>query len=215
MKEEVPNSIEINCDAIDFDDDLPLVKSELIDSVDSKTEPVTKNVTNNENNTPNVEDLHDDISNDISDSPNFVDCNKGSDSDEDKNGSRIEEELIVVPERNSKITSVIASAIRAPRQSRQIRKKKRDSSRAENLRKMSENSSTKNGASETDFQVASKYMRMNCEVCDHPFETLALAKSHSQLTHNSTARFTCCDRRLRIYNINDHLQYHLNPDVFK
>lgn len=60
------------------------------------------------------------------------------------------------------------------------------------------------------------YMDMVCEVCSHPFESLATAIGHYRRTHNQRGIIVkCCQRRVDLYDMVEHIQYHLNPDIFK
>lgn len=64
--------------------------------------------------------------------------------------------------------------------------------------------------------LISKYMEMMCEVCSHPFKTLTEAISHYRNEHNQRGvNVKCCERKLSLRDIRCHIQYHLNPDVFK
>lgn len=59
------------------------------------------------------------------------------------------------------------------------------------------------------------YMEMNCEICRHPFQTLPEARRHYWKKHQrGTATLKCCQRRIRISDIRDHIQHHLNPSIF-
>lgn len=219
VKEEVPHFIAINCDGIDFDDDIPSVKVEPMvvdDVVKVESLPIAEKEAGSAS---NVHDSHDNGSSDYFDSGNFINCKDDSDSDWDDDDSiPIRKEVFgLATECNANVDNESASISKATKNIRKNRKKKSGSSKAKakSANKTVEKGSTKSVISEKDFQLASKYMRMNCELCDHPFETLASARAHCRSKHNSTAKFICCDRRMRIYNINDHLQYHMNPDVFK
>lgn len=64
--------------------------------------------------------------------------------------------------------------------------------------------------------LAATFMDMRCEECGHPFVSLTEAISHYKNHHKTrTARMKCCQRRLQLYSIRDHMKYHLNPDTFK
>lgn len=64
--------------------------------------------------------------------------------------------------------------------------------------------------------LISKYMNMICEVCKHRFKTLTEAISHYRYEHNQQAvTVKCCQRQLSLRDIRYHIQFHLNPDVFK
>lgn len=64
--------------------------------------------------------------------------------------------------------------------------------------------------------LISKYMEMHCELCQHPFATLSEASSHYRSKHQRrTATLKCCQRRIKMPDIRDHILYHLNPDLFK
>lgn len=221
VKDEEPNFIAINCDVIDFEDDIPSVKIEPMDVEVVKSElPPTEE--KKSECAPIVEDANDNNSSDYFDSGNFVNCRVDSDSDTDddddiESGSSLKKESTATAKNESKEDNVPACASRAAKKNRTNKKKKKNSSKmkSKSRTKTSATSAAKNVVSETDFQFASKYIRINCELCDYPFESLTSARAHCRSKHDSTAKFVCCKRRLRIYNINDHLQYHLNPDVYK
>lgn len=211
-KEEVPNFIEINCDAIDFEEVIPSVKVEQEDdSEDVKTEPMPNEETNEEIQGAIAPDLHD---NDVFDAD---DSKVDTDSDEDDDRSPMFKEEIDISKRSKpkEEQTLLAPAQKEASNAREERKRRRDRSKAKSETKTERKIGPKSVMLESDFQNALKYMRVHCELCDYPFETLALARIHCRNAHNTTAKFVCCDRRLRIYNINDHLQYHLNPDVYK
>lgn len=64
--------------------------------------------------------------------------------------------------------------------------------------------------------LISKYLNMNCELCNQPLATLPEARAHYRSKHDKrSVIINCCDRRLRASNIRDHLRYHMNPDLFK
>lgn len=64
--------------------------------------------------------------------------------------------------------------------------------------------------------LMSKYMNTICDVCDHPFKTLTEAISHYRNQHNQrSVNIICCERQLSLRDIRYHIQYHLNPDIFK
>lgn len=64
--------------------------------------------------------------------------------------------------------------------------------------------------------LITKYMEMHCELCRHPFATLSEVSSHYRSEHQRrAATLKCCQRRIKMPDIRDHIQYHLNPDVFK
>lgn len=214
-KEEVPNFIEINCEGIELDDGVPLLKDEPMDSEPVEPEPEPNKEPKCENQVSNEQDSLGNGSDDFFDSANFVDCKFDSDSDDDC-APKPSEALCATKTSNAKLDNVSALVRKATKMPTKTKtKKKKSSNESRTSYKSREISSSKNTTTEEDFQLASKYMRMNCELCDHPFETLASAKAHSRNVHNTTTKFLCCDRRMRIYNINDHLQYHLNPDLFK
>lgn len=61
------------------------------------------------------------------------------------------------------------------------------------------------------------YMDMFCENCKHPFDTFKEACKHYTWKHKQKNVFVrCCQRRLSIPGqIRDHVQYHLNEEIFK
>lgn len=64
--------------------------------------------------------------------------------------------------------------------------------------------------------LISKFMDMQCELCRQPFGTLSQASSHYRSKHQRrTATLKCCQRRIKMPDIRDHIQHHLNPNLFK
>lgn len=213
VKEEVPDFIEINCDAIDFEEAIPSVKVEQVDdNEDVKLEAVPNEESKREIRVANAS--HD---NDVFDADDFSNSRVESDSDEVYGKGPIFEDKTGI---STRFKPKIEEELPAPSQkesidAREERKRKRDRSKAKSETKKERKIGPKSVILESDFQNALKYMRVHCELCDYPFETLALARIHCRNAHNSTAKFVCCNRRIQIFNFNDHLQYHLNPDVYK
>lgn len=83
--------------------------------------------------------------------------------------------------------------------------------------KTTDNSITveKSARKSADHLIAT-FMDMRCEECGHPFVSLTKAISHYKNHHKTrTAKMKCCQRRLQLSSIRDHIKYHLNPDTFK
>lgn len=60
------------------------------------------------------------------------------------------------------------------------------------------------------------YMDMECETCKHPFESLAAANGHYRREHSQRSIIVkCCQKRVDLYDMLEHIQYHLNPNIFK
>lgn len=63
--------------------------------------------------------------------------------------------------------------------------------------------------------LISDYMLMHCEICQEPLATLSKACSHYRRKHQRfTALMKCCQRRIKLTDIRNHIQYHLNPGAF-
>lgn len=65
-------------------------------------------------------------------------------------------------------------------------------------------------------KLAPNYLDMACERCKHPFTRLSEARKHYRLEHKQRhAWVKCCQKKMDLYDIIEHIQYHLNPDIFK
>lgn len=194
MKEEVPNFTEIICDAVEYDEEFVPVKHELVDDGTVKeAEPVLP-----ENQAQDSEDsVQGDAEHDSKPSDHFdLDTNTlddtCSESDEGKLNVNRKRKMSV----NETLTAPIAAEL------------------AEEISECTE--SKKKTRKKAFDELVSKYMNMNCELCNHPFETLPEARAHYRSTHGQRdVIINCCDRRLRVSNIRDHLRYHMDPDIFK
>lgn len=61
------------------------------------------------------------------------------------------------------------------------------------------------------------FFDMRCEICKTELSTLQHAKHHYLDQHDIPDGYIkCCEMKFReLKNINDHLQYHMNPNIFK
>lgn len=61
-----------------------------------------------------------------------------------------------------------------------------------------------------------EFFEMNCDVCKIELSSLQHAKLH-YLEHGiSDGYIKCCDMKFReIKHVNDHLLYHVNPNIFR
>lgn len=60
------------------------------------------------------------------------------------------------------------------------------------------------------------FMDMVCDTCQYPFESLAAANAHYRHEHRQRGIVVkCCQKRVDLYDVFEHIQYHLNPDIFK
>lgn len=65
-------------------------------------------------------------------------------------------------------------------------------------------------------KLAPNYIDMVCERCKHPFTRLSEARKHYRLKHKQrNAWVKCCQKKMDLYDIIEHIQYHLNPEIFK
>lgn len=65
-------------------------------------------------------------------------------------------------------------------------------------------------------KLAANYMDMACELCKNPFKKLAEMRKHYRVKHKQrNVWMKCCQKRLDLYDVIEHIQYHLNPQIFK
>lgn len=69
----------------------------------------------------------------------------------------------------------------------------------------------------TTPQLISKMVKMSCFYCDHRFSSLDELSQHHKNEHseNGPIRVKCCDTKLEIHELMDHLEYHRNPNKYK
>lgn len=62
----------------------------------------------------------------------------------------------------------------------------------------------------------SKRMSMTCERCDLPIKTLSELIKHYQDEHKEERiQMKCCETKLKINELLDHMKYHENPDQYR
>lgn len=184
-RETVPNFVEINCDTVGSDDEIAFVKTE-----------TSIGVTSNVNHTSQSPD-------DFGSASFFAFDNEDNNvnhSESDESSTKFEEEH----DRNVDEAAKIAAAELAV----DIVAKLEDSSDVP---------INSNQAMNKRFDhLISKYMDMYCEICRHPFNTLSEASSHYRSQHQRrTVTLKCCQRRINMPDIRDHIKYHLNSNAFK
>lgn len=65
-------------------------------------------------------------------------------------------------------------------------------------------------------KLAPNYMDMACELCKHPFQKLSDARKHYRVKHKQrNVWIKCCRKKIDLYDIIEHIQYHLKPDIFR
>lgn len=70
--------------------------------------------------------------------------------------------------------------------------------------------------SEIDFDKVSRFVNMDCYVCDTKFESFNEAHDHYLEKHKRLAVWNCCKLDLDTpYDIIDHIKYHESIDDFK
>lgn len=186
--ETVPNFVEINCDAVESDDEIAIVKTEPSIGDSATIEP-----TSSVNHTSQSPD-------DFGSASFFAfddEDNNVNHSDSDECIAKFEEEH----DRRIDEAAKIAAAELA----------------ADIVAKQEDGPDVPVKAGNKRFDhLISKYMDMYCEVCQHPFNTLSEASSHYRSQHQRrTATLKCCQRRIKMPDIRDHIKYHLNSNAFK
>lgn len=176
VKDETPNIFEINCDAVEFDADIGLVKSEPSSDADESA--------------------------DNSEQTEY--SQSGAHTIQYDNGDSDVAESIDKQMRN------VGDAFVAVEKAIEITAKVEDSCGVNGP--FNANS---RGNEKFDHLIL-EYMKMHCEICQQPFATLSEAISHYRSKHQRrTVTLKCCQRRIKMPDIRDHIQYHLTPDVFK
>lgn len=188
VKEEEPNFVEINCDAVGFDDTNVFVKTESSDFGADNSKRTEREHDGTQG--------HDDFG-----SSSFFDfANDDESNDSDKCMAKFDEE------HDPKVDA--AAALAAAQLAIEV------VGQVENTSDVTTNSSVL--AKKKFDHLISKYMDMKCEICRHPFDTLSDASYHYRSKHQRrTAKLKCCQRRIKMPDIRDHIQYHLNPNMFK
>lgn len=194
VKTDEPNFTEIHCDFSDYDDDMPAMKLEPeIVVTEVKTQPLEEDEKNFdllvEMTQENMEPASPGINDDYGDK-DFSDDEISSDSSDDDSGSEYD--------------PVTDGPVQKPA------KNKKNNSETVN-----ENPET-NADAEFDHLI-SNFMDMFCEICKDPFETLLDVAKHYRKKHKKRAIFfKCCKRKLKLPGeVREHIQFHLNPDIFK
>lgn len=189
VKDEAPKFVEIDCDSVRFDDVaasvIVKVESSAVSDVDIR-EP-------SEYDTPQD---HED-----SGSTNLLDFgNNSEDSDSEKCAPKLDEK------HEPKLDEAVASA--AAELAIELAAQANDTTCPSAKLSISIN--------KRFDHLISRYMDMHCELCQHPFDTLTDASYHYRSKHHRrTATLKCCQRRIKMPDIRDHIQYHLNPNMFK
>lgn len=80
-----------------------------------------------------------------------------------------------------------------------------------------EASGNKNKLEKDKFdKLAPNFMDMECEVCKQPFKKLSEARKHYRVKHKQrNVWMRCCQKRMDLYDIIEHIQHHLDPEIFR
>lgn len=184
VKAEAIDFLEIICDAAESDQDDSSVKNEIADFIETKTRSPSPVI--------NAQDLKNE-SNNYSDEDNISTHISETQAESDESDENIGEEL---PMEDSDAESIDENSTKAA--DRSI-------------------TQTKSIENETKLKecLISNCIDMNCDSCGVSFSSLSDAISHYRSKHNKhSAMIPCCQRRLRLSDIPDHIRYHLNPDAF-
>lgn len=209
VKSEEPTFFEINCNSPRYDFDIPSVKVEPINDIETENiQPSADNFLEIEHKSPS-NDYSIELASDngFGDDPHSV--GNGSDDDcEDMESAgnaknvkvkceeKFEVESASIFERNTDDT---LSATAAAELATQIFKK-----------------TTSKLAMDEFTRLIPEYFDMICEICKHKFKTLNQAYTHTRFKHdNVKIKVNCCPQRIPSADLRDHILYHLNPDVFK
>lgn len=65
-------------------------------------------------------------------------------------------------------------------------------------------------------RMLSKYLKMMCDICGQSVMTLTGAIQHHWDRHKKVlGAVKCCDRKIPLHELNDHMKYHMDPDVYR
>lgn len=188
VKVEVPTFIEINCDSYRCDDDDAVGKIEPMDAVVVKVEVDVEPFTTEDMTTEKCSTQnHNDFQNVTNDS------NDGNENDVNADDELIPENVDALS-----VTVEIVGTGKNDTKTKTI------------------NLDRKKCVDEHLESMVSNYMDMACEICEYPFDSLATANGHYRKEHNKRGIIVkCCQKRVDLYDIFEHIQYHLDPDIFK
>lgn len=182
--ENGPNFIAINCDANEYDVEVPFVTQE---PIDTEHDILMENVTPQDHGS--IENGPDDANGSIADD----DC-----TEKDQKES-VREKVHENCDNATEKTAELASRV--------YEKADKTSSASMKLRKM---------AKKEFLELIPKYFDLNCEICKCRCKSLSNVFIHYRDKHKQTrATVQCCQRKMPIKDIRDHILFHLNPDVFK
>lgn len=195
VKEEFPNFVAVDCDLVDIDGELSEVKHEQTECVvieDSTSAHFVSETIENDVKS-DLEETEKDTNGQLA-ADTFDNDEVSNESDGDDSGSNWSDGLSMKMDLdiNWEMTNM---AMATPIAS-----------------ELAEYADKKNGIDD----LVAKYMNMTCDACDQSFETVQEGRDHYRIKHDKRpVIINCCDRRLRLYHIRDHLRYHMNPDIFK
>lgn len=196
LKNSVKEDIETNCDAIEYDVGISTVKVEPLDSVVAKLEEELQSESVNDTNSSSLQtpDLYDNA---------CIDA-VGTDQDDSDSNEKDNDIKNFIWENAFECDSEVEAT------AAEIFIEMADKTENLSLEK------GKTTANKNFDHLMSKYMNTTCDVCELPFKTLTEAISHYRNQHNQrSVNIICCERQLSLRDIRYHIQYHLNPDVFK
>lgn len=189
-KEVDQNSAEIDCGVAEYIDDTSFVKDEpqIDDDADLSEET--------EHNTSAM-----DVSPEIDDSENFLDGVPNDDSTDDGGDSYLAKlDIEHIPQ----VDLTTDTELVATKEAIEIVKKVEDTADVEVTEKLKKID-----------ELISDYMDMFCEVCEEPIGKLSEVRGHYLYKHQRrTITLKCCQQRIQITDIRDHIKYHLKPDAF-
>lgn len=190
VKEEVPpHFVEMDCDGFKCDDDAAVLKGLEEVVVKLEMDPMPIEISVDENASVLQHDADSAANN----------CNASSDEDENGQSSDNESTLISTATLPAAAAAKHVAANETNAKIMNLPPKKSSETVGDHLESLVPNS-----------------MDMLCEICQHPFESLTAANHHYRNTHNQRAIVVkCCQKRIDLYDMLEHIQYHLNPDIFR
>lgn len=83
--------------------------------------------------------------------------------------------------------------------------------------KPTDTSVPKNKSEKDEFdKLAPSFMHMECEVCKQPFTKLSEVRKHYRVKHKQrNVWMKCCQKRMDLYDIIEHIRHHLDPEIFR
>lgn len=209
VKSEEPTFFEINCSSPRYDFDIPSVKIEPLNDIETESfEPSAHYCLELEHVTPSNDcSIEHASENGFGDDTHSV----GNGSDDDSEDMEFAENA-----KNNKVKcegkSGVESASIFERNTDGTLSAKATAQLATQIFKKS----TSKVAMDEFTRLIPEYFDMFCEICKYKFKTLNQAYTHTRFEHeNVKIKVKCCPQRIPSADLRDHILYHLNPDVFK